>query len=234
MKIHSDSPGEEVQIQLISLIDVIFCILTFFILAALQLTRQQAINVDLPRASTGAPQAATQPRDKLIVSIDSIGQTYIDQQPVSQTTLYQQVIGYKQTNPDGLIVLYAPRTALYEDVVRVLDLLRSVGGDRVALATVPGSPTNSLAPASPGTIPPLLNPGLNPGQPANPLRVPGGTVPNPAPNPFQLPPGSGQAPTNPGVAPGGTSQFAPGGVSPSAPGGTAPSSRVPGASGSEP
>jgi hypothetical protein len=36
MKIHLDSPPEEVQIQIIPLIDVIFCILTFFILAALQ------------------------------------------------------------------------------------------------------------------------------------------------------------------------------------------------------
>ncbi|NEP44700.1 MAG: biopolymer transporter ExbD, partial [Okeania sp. SIO2H7] len=69
MKINLDSPTEEARIELIPLIDVIFCILTFFLLAALQLTRQQAISVDLPKASTGQSQG----QEMLIVSIDQRG-----------------------------------------------------------------------------------------------------------------------------------------------------------------
>jgi biopolymer transport protein ExbD len=83
MKINLDTPAEEARIELVPLIDVIFCILTFFLLAALQLTRQQAINVDLPKAKTGQ----TQMREMLIVSIDDFGQTYLDQVPVN----YQQL-----------------------------------------------------------------------------------------------------------------------------------------------
>jgi biopolymer transport protein ExbD len=56
MKINLDTPAEEARIELVPLIDVIFCILTFFLLASLQLTRQQAINVDLPKAKTGQTQ----------------------------------------------------------------------------------------------------------------------------------------------------------------------------------
>ncbi|NET16974.1 MAG: biopolymer transporter ExbD, partial [Okeania sp. SIO1H6] len=47
---------------------------------------------------------------------------------------------YHQVNPRGVVVLYAPKEAKYNDVVQVLDLLREVGGDRVALATLPGAP----------------------------------------------------------------------------------------------
>ncbi|MCZ0902458.1 biopolymer transporter ExbD, partial [Microcoleus sp. HI-ES] len=36
MKINLDTPAEEARIELVPLIDVIFCILTFFLLAALQ------------------------------------------------------------------------------------------------------------------------------------------------------------------------------------------------------
>jgi biopolymer transport protein ExbD len=135
MKWNYENPEEEVRIELIPLIDVIFCILTFFILAAVTLTRQTAINVDLPRASTGA----TQLRELLIVSVDPIGQTYIEKQPVSRQQLYDALLNFRQTSADGLIVLYASRAASYNDVVQVLDLLRSVGGSRVALATLPGS-----------------------------------------------------------------------------------------------
>ncbi|HEY9859469.1 MAG TPA: biopolymer transporter ExbD [Candidatus Obscuribacterales bacterium] len=196
MKINLESPAEEVQIQIIPLIDVIFCILTFFILAALQLTRQQGINVDLPKAGTAAPQM----REMLVVSIDSVGQTYIDQNPVTEAGLYQQLLGYQQTNPTGMIVLYAPKTAIYDDVVRVLDLLRSVGGDRVALATLPGNPnpasnqTNPANPTLPGVSPlpggtPL--PGASPYQ-LNPLELPGAN-PSPTFNPnVQVFPSPGQ------------------------------------------
>ncbi|QIZ71788.1 ExbD/TolR family protein [Oxynema aestuarii] len=162
MKINFDSPDEEVRIELIPLIDVIFCILTFFLLAALQLTRQQAINVDLPQAETGSAQM----REMLIVSVDRFGQTYIDDQPRDRQELSQWLRAYKKARPDGLLVLYASKMASYNDVVQVLDLLREVGGDRVALATIPSS----------GEIPENPNPDS-----LNPLGLP------PSPENLQLP-----------------------------------------------
>jgi biopolymer transport protein ExbD len=203
MKINLDGGTDEVRIEILPLIDVIFCILTFFILAALQLTRQQGIAVDLPSATTGVPQI----RQVFVVSVDVLGQVYVEQQPVTIDQLKQQLVGYKQLNPEGMMVLYAPRNAIYEDVVSVLDILRSVGGDRVALATiptvnqpsgqpspivpglpVPGLPTAPQSPLvtpSPGTIPPTLRPdGSLPGSPipgqsipVNPQGLPG-TIPN--------------------------------------------------------
>ncbi|MEG4520454.1 MULTISPECIES: biopolymer transporter ExbD [unclassified Microcoleus] len=173
MKIHLDTPAEEARIELVPLIDVIFCILTFFLLAALQLTRQQAINVDLPKAKTGQ----TQMREMLIVSIDDFGQTYIDQLPVNYQQLDRVLKSFQTQNPTGLIVLYAPQNARYAKVVEVLDKLREVGGDRVALATLPSS-----APS------PLPNPSLpNSGIPAAPAI---GNSGQPLPSP--VPPGQQQ------------------------------------------
>jgi biopolymer transport protein ExbD len=149
MKIdYLDAPSEDVRIEILPLIDVIFCILTFFILAAVGLTRQQAIDLDLPAATTGAPLppqgigADAQLRERLYVSVDAIGQVYLDQQPVTVDLLYDVLLQHQQSYPEGLIVLYASRDARYEDVVNVLDLLRSVGGNRVALATLPNALTN--------------------------------------------------------------------------------------------
>lgn len=158
MKINIDAPGEEVRIEIIPLIDVIFCILTFFILAAVGLTRQQAITVDLPKVSTGAAQM----REMLIVSINTVGQIYVEKELVlTRQQLRQQLLKYRAENPTGLLVLYASKQALYEDVVQVLDVLREVGGDRVALATLP-----SAAELSPNSVPSETNnlgiPGLTP------------------------------------------------------------------------
>lgn len=163
MKIDLDSTEPDVRIEIVPLIDVIFCILTFFILAAVTLTRQAAINVDLPRAASGT----TQMRQILIVSVDPIGQAYVEKQPVSRDQLFQAITNFRQQNPDGMMVLYASRAASYNDVVQVLDLLRSAGGDRVALATLPGSGDDPSAPFNPPSNLPsgdAINPGLgNPG-----------------------------------------------------------------------
>lgn len=154
MKINLHSPLEEVQIQIIPLIDVIFCILTFFLLAALQFTRQQAINVDLPKANTSTTPQAQQ---RLIVTIDPVGQIYVEQQPINLDQLTGTLQTYFRANPTALMVLNASRTSSYDDVVQVLDIMRQVGGDRVALATLPPASTQT-----PTTVAPNLTIPVNP------------------------------------------------------------------------
>ena len=218
MKIHLDTPAEEARIELVPLIDVIFCILIFFLLATLQLTRQQSIPVDLPKAKTGQAQM----RDMLIVSIDDFGQTYIDQLPVNYQQLDQVLKSFQSQNPAGLTVLYAPQNARYAKVVEVLDKLRELGG-RVSLATLPSSASpqpnpslpNSGIPAAPGTgnsaqpLPSPVAPGqqqFNPNQFQSPLPAPqqprnsGANVGipsvSPAPTAPNLKPGSTPPPQN--------------------------------------
>ena len=189
MKINLHSPIEEVQVQIIPLIDVIFCILTFFLLAALQFTRQQAINVDLPRATAGTPPEI---RQTLIVTLDAIGQTYVEQEPVSRDQLTQRLQAYRQANPEGIMVLNASRTASYNEVIQVLDLLRAVGGDRVALATLPGDNNPGVSPTVP--VVPGLAPSPGTTIPQNNLNAPIPTIP-PVPARNQSP----TSPTTPAV-----------------------------------
>ncbi|MHC5858851.1 ExbD/TolR family protein [Nostoc sp.] len=206
MKVNLHTPIEEVQIQIIPLIDVVFCILTFFLLAALQFTRQQAINVDLPKASPSSISGITSQSGSVIVTIDAVGNTYIEKQPVKQEDLRQSLKQYLQQNPNAVVVLNASRTATYNDVIETLDLLRQVGGDRVSLGIIPGPsqpPTNSLTqptvpafPINPGSAPvPGINPegNITPKFPSAPNSVPFPAVSQP-------PTGQGISPINPGIS----------------------------------
>ncbi len=154
------SSEQDMRVEVIPLIDVIFCILTFFILAGVGLSRQQAITLDLPQASTGKPQM----REMLVVSLDALGQVYVNKQPYTSSQLKEAMKNYHRTNPDGIMVLNAARNASYDQVIGVLDLMRQVGGNRVALATVPAdsgkSPLPQQVPSLPAnqklpTLPPL-------------------------------------------------------------------------------
>ena len=174
MKINSDNPNQEPRIELVPLIDVIFCILTFFLLAGLQVARQQAISVDIPKASSGAPAA----RELLMVTLNDTGQLFLEQQPMLiPGQLVEAVKQYRQARPNSSIVLYASKQVSYNKVVEVLDALRGVAGDRVALATLP---TNATAPTPPVlTTPPGYGYPYPPYNPDSPYQGVNPTTPPP-------------------------------------------------------
>lgn len=208
MKVDLNNRESDVQINILPMIDVIFCILTFFILAAVGLTRQQVIDLALPSVDNSVPISGSS-LDRLYVSIDSVGQIYIDATPVQLQDLYSILIKHQEVAPNGTIVLYASSSARYESVIKVLDLLRSVGGDRVALATLPNDasldPTQGKDPNNPLGTPvpqppasPNPNADLTPGNPAigDDIQI----IPNPttgSPNPGLPPITPNPVPVNP-------------------------------------
>ena len=207
MKINSANPNQDPRIELVPLIDVIFCILTFFLLAGLQVARQQAISVDIPKASSGAPAA----RELLMVTLNDTGQLFLEQQPMLiPGQLVEAVKQYRQARPNSSIVLYASKQVSYNKVVEVLDALRGVAGDRVALATLP---TNTAAPTPPVlTTPPGYGYPYPPYNPYNPYQGVNPTTPQPNsditnPSPTQ--------PSSAGTSPTGIAQPSTGSTSPS-------------------
>ena len=228
LRLRIETQTEEVRIEIIPLIDVIFCILAFFILAAVGFARQQAISVDLPKASTGTPQG----KQIIMVSLNDLGQVFVEKESVAtKDELKAKLQAHTPQNYQPLIALYASPSASYNDVIQVLDVLKEVGGDRVALATLPkaGSQTANPNSTNPNytnpnpTVPPTGVPGYTPYPGQIPVN-PDGTV-NPYPQ-QQLPsgviPGQSQAPL-PGTQPSGV---IPGQLQP----GTQPSGVIPGQS----
>ncbi|MEB3292383.1 MAG: biopolymer transporter ExbD [Synechococcales bacterium] len=195
MKINLDSPADEGQVQIVPLIDVIFCILVFFILAVLQFQRPQGISVDLPKASTATVQLS----ERLIITLEPNGLLYAGSDPIDRALLQITVEQYLQLNPEGLVVLNAAQEAPYRNVIEVLDLLRQ-STNRVALATNPtasppptGIDPNQIPTASPSLPPellltptptvsptPSLDPNLDPN--LNPTEAPVLPDATPAPN----------------------------------------------------
>lgn len=187
-KLWQDISEQEVRIEILPMIDVIFCILTFFILAAVGFSRQQAISLNLPKAATGTAEM----REMLVVSLDNRGQLYLEKQPVSQIQLYSAIKNYHSLNPSGLMVLHASQEVRYSQVIEILDMLKEVGGERVALATLPSksqAPTQTVDPYG-GFNPYYPNYGTNqaPTQPQSQPSVPSPTQPSsPIPIPIQPP-----------------------------------------------
>jgi biopolymer transport protein ExbD len=209
MKIKSPIQTDDVQIQIIPLIDVVFCILTFFILVTLQFSRQEvikAINFDLPRSNTGTAIPGTNnlpgtpvEAKRLVLHLDGLGQIFDTSQsgqtPISKEQLPAFLENYVKQNPNVPLVLNASRSAQYNDVIETLTLLQRVGGTRASLG---------VADSSSSSQPPINNPGF-PSFPGN------STIPNTIPpqNNPQLAPIPNLPPTTNQIPPSGTGNTAP-------------------------
>lgn len=126
-----NEPEPPRQINIVPMIDVIFAILTFFIISSLFLTRSEGLPVNLPSAVTSEVQQQRQ----LVITIDRQGQLFLDQQPIQLDTLEAQVRDRMAAGESPILVINADLQVSHGQVVAVMDRLRTIPGARLAIAT---------------------------------------------------------------------------------------------------
>nr|MCU0552519.1 biopolymer transporter ExbD [Leptolyngbya sp. Prado105] len=119
------------QIYLAPLIDVVFALLTFFIISTLFLTRSQGLPVALPRAVT----AESQKNPQIVVTISPKGELALDKKPILIDTLPAGVKELLSRNPKSVVIINADEKVPHGQVITVMDRLRSIPNIRLGIAT---------------------------------------------------------------------------------------------------
>lgn len=126
-----DEPEIPTAINIVPMIDVIFAILTFFIMSTLFLTRSEGLSVNLPQSQT----AKVQPSSPITVTISSQGQIALNRKSIQLEALDGQVQQMIAPNQEALVVVNADKAVSHGQVVAVMDVLRRVPGAKLAIAT---------------------------------------------------------------------------------------------------
>lgn len=119
------------QINIVPMIDVIFAILTFFIMSTLFLGRFEGLAVNLPKAQSAKPQKVV----RATVTLDSKGNLYLNKNLLQVEALPESIKALKQINQELVIVLNADGSVTHDRVVTVMDQIRQVEGAKLAIAT---------------------------------------------------------------------------------------------------
>ncbi len=129
MRILLEDDFKPAEINIVPLIDVIFSILVFFIIASLVLTRTESLDVDLPSASNSVAQT----RPDVTVSITNDGQIAVNQEIVALADLPAKVesILSEDTTPENenlnrLVLITADLAITHGRFVEVSDALRTI------------------------------------------------------------------------------------------------------------
>lgn len=137
MRIDLGGDHEEPEIGLIALIDCIFFLLMFFMVATTfkqQQGQQEAreLPINLPSADVSLLPETAAP-DPLVIGLDAQGQIYLDGAPSSVQQLQLRLRQQGRANADRPIRIDGDQGANYQQVVQVLDLCGFEGLRRVSL-----------------------------------------------------------------------------------------------------
>ncbi len=125
-----NEPETPLKINIVPMIDVIFSILAFFILSTLFLTRSEAIDVNLPQASTAQSQEST----RITVTIESNGNIALNRKQIELENLQSSVRKLIKLTNRSLVIINADRAVSHGKVVEVMDRLRQIEEVKLAIA----------------------------------------------------------------------------------------------------
>lgn len=121
---------EEAQIDLTSMLDIIFIMLIFFIVTS-SFATDQALDISRPHAE----HANKQETSPLIIAINAKNEILIENRIIDEKLIVNAIIHYKKQNSNHhSILIQADEKAFNGTVVKVIDVAKGQGVDDVALA----------------------------------------------------------------------------------------------------
>ena len=135
MKVPSTYLGiKKPRIEMLPLIDIVFLLLIFFIFAMLSMAVHRSLPVSLPTSST----ASINTELNLTVTVRQNGEVFLDKKKVSLGELQvilQEKIQKAVDTKSIQVELFADKALSYQELYRVLDIIRTAGVSNVSLQT---------------------------------------------------------------------------------------------------
>jgi biopolymer transport protein ExbD len=123
------SAREEAQIDMTSMLDIVFIMLIFFIVTS-SFVRESGVEVNRPQASN----VVSQKDAGIFIAITSANDIYIDKRVVDVERVQAILEHLLLEQPEATLVIQADEHAYNGTVVKVMDAAKGAGVNNIALA----------------------------------------------------------------------------------------------------
>jgi biopolymer transport protein TolR len=117
------------EINVVPLVDVVLVLLIIFMVTAPLLYR--GIDLNLPKTEANTIKAS----EGKTITVTRDREILLDSRPVSLRELERNLSGIKTRNPEAYFFLRADRDVPYGFVMRVLDVIKKAGIDRLGMVS---------------------------------------------------------------------------------------------------
>lgn len=125
-----------VTVEMTPLIDMVFLLLVFFLVATTFHQTEREMQIALPEAAFTGP-ISTALRE-IIINVDADGSIIVSGRTIEPDDLRAIVEQAVEANPDQKVTLRGDRDTAYANIIRVLDICKGAGVQEPYLDTVPG------------------------------------------------------------------------------------------------
>lgn len=122
---------DNLEPQMAPLIDVVFLLLIFFLVATTMKKIEKELPLELPESAIGVDRPESS--DLVIISIDAKGNKYFGAEPVTTSTLLDRLAKIGATNKSRRIRLDADGSTNYRDIVEVVEAIQFQGMRNIGL-----------------------------------------------------------------------------------------------------
>lgn len=117
------------------MIDTMFFLLVFFMIATLSMTIQHGMPVNLPTADSSTDKVP----DQISLTLTHEGTLYYNKDLIELPELEVRLTSLRQADPDPSVVINADEQVPHGQVIKVMDIIRLAGIPNMAIATKPNS-----------------------------------------------------------------------------------------------
>ena len=125
---------ESIHLDFVPMIDTLFNLLVFFLLATTLKQAERETHIALPYATAAGPISTT--LRELVVNVDAQGHMIVAARQIEPETLRTIVRDAVAVNKEQKVTVRGDRGTAYANVVRVLDICKSSGVQEPYLDTV--------------------------------------------------------------------------------------------------
>lgn len=134
MRIREDNAFGEPEFSMAPLIDVVFQLLIFFMVATTYSTSEKELGIELPTAeSASVPKHAPQ---EIVINIARDGKITYGGREIARDALAAALSDAARSNPEVPVTIRGDRLVHHEEVVAVMDACGSAGLSNLAVGTL--------------------------------------------------------------------------------------------------
>jgi len=123
------------RIEIIPMIDTMFFLLVFFMIATLAMTIQHGMPVSLPTAESSTDTIA----EHVSLTLTREGLLYYNKEAITLQELEIRLANLRQSSSDPSLLINADEQVPHGRVIKVMDLIRLSGITSMGIATQPSS-----------------------------------------------------------------------------------------------
>lgn len=123
------------RIEIIPMIDTMFFLLVFFMIATLSMTIQHGMPVSLPTAESSTDKIA----EHVSLTLTREGRLYYNKEAITLQELEMRLANLRQSSSDPSLLINADEQVPHGRVIKVMDLIRLSGITSMGIATKPSS-----------------------------------------------------------------------------------------------